>query len=161
MMRTSHPCRGIGRARRVPILADLLAAELRLAPTTALAFSSTIAEAGSSKLTLPALSAAGNRRRYRVDVDFEAHAERRLRTHTRTDPTQLDPGDGAMQFQRLAPVRLVAERLVAEHPSAFVQQLPRAFSVNARSLGATVGDCALEGRRIHMLPSTTSTGPHR
>ena len=33
MMRTSHPCRGIGRARQVPILADLLAAELRLALT--------------------------------------------------------------------------------------------------------------------------------
>ena len=96
------------------------------------------------------LERIGNRSRHRIDVDFEADAQRRFRAHARFHAAQLLAGNGAMQLQRVAPVRFVAERLEPEDAPSLVEHSPGIVGNGPIALGARRPLSALSaGRGSH------------
>jgi len=63
-----------------------------------------------------------HRRRQRRRVDLQADGQRGPRAHARSDPAVRRAGDRLVQVQRIAPERLIAERVEPERLPALVDQ---------------------------------------
>src|SRR5262245_21738921 len=57
---------------------------------------------------------ADQRRRQRVDVDFQARCKRDFRAHACSNTAKSRPFNGAMQLERVPPERLTSERILPE-----------------------------------------------
>ena len=87
-----------------------------VSPTTAFASSSASVTAGSLRLTRPCLIAFEHVGGKRLRVDLQPDRQRGRRAHAWTDAAEACALDRLVQLERVAPERLVAERVEAENP---------------------------------------------
>jgi len=73
------------------------------------------------KIHLSGSQGGRDRRRDGIHVDFQTDRERGLRADAGSDASQLLAGNRAMQVERVAPERLVAECVVAKYRPAFFE----------------------------------------
>ena len=94
--------------------------------------------AGSSRLTLPALSLLLQSVRQRVCIDLEADGQRGFWRDARTDTAVFLTGNGFMQLKCVTPEGLAPECLVAESLSALIEhrlRVARVLRIDGRLRG--------------------------